>query len=232
MAFRDEAGPFARLFEGQIVHALCLAVLLVLVSFSLSIPGATDGSLFGLSTSVWLAALVADTVVHQVLVWVCWRGELHFRLMTRWFGTRAFAVYRTAFAVLFAARLVLIALLGIANWGSLPVYPRVGYVVAAIIAVPTLYLFYSVKTFFTFDRAFGIDHFTPEAARRWPLVRQGIFRITPNAMYVFGIGGLWIPAFLFQSTAAAVAAAFSHLYIWVHYFTVEKPDMDRIYGGT
>jgi hypothetical protein len=26
-------------------------------------------------------------------------------------------------------------------------------------------------------------------------------------------------------------AAFNHLYIWVHYFTVEKPDMDYIYGS-
>ena len=25
-------------------------------------------------------------------------------------------------------------------------------------------------------------------------------------------------------------AGFSHLYIWVHYFTTELPDMHRIYG--
>jgi hypothetical protein len=27
-----------------------------------------------------------------------------------------------------------------------------------------------------------------------------------------------------------VAAVFGHLYIWVHYFTTELPDMRRIYG--
>jgi hypothetical protein len=48
-------------------------------------------------------------------------------------------------------------------------------------------------------------------------------------MYVFGIGALWIPAFALQSTAALIGAAFSHAYIWVHYLTVEGPDMRRIY---
>ena len=41
---------------------------------------------------------------------------------------------------------------------------------------------------------------------------------------------LWVPAFLFQSMAAMVIAAFSHAYIWVHYYATEKPDMKRIYG--
>jgi hypothetical protein len=65
--------------------------------------------------------------------------------------------------------------------------------------------------------------------RSTPLVRDGIFRFTPNAMYVFGLGALWIPAFALQSTAALIGAAFSHAYIWVHYLTVEGPDMRRIY---
>ena len=44
-------------------------------------------------------------------------------------------------------------------------------------------------------------------------------------MYVLGFFMLWVPAFLFQSTAAMVIAAFSHAYIWVHYYATEKPDM-------
>jgi hypothetical protein len=61
--------------------------------------------------------------------------------------------------------------------------------------------------------------------------RRGTFRFSPNAMYVFGFCALWIPAFLFQSSAALVFAAFSHAYIWVHYHATEKPDMKRIYGA-
>ena len=32
------------------------------------------------------------------------------------------------------------------------------------------------------------------------------------------------------SSLALVAAAFNHLYIWVHYWSTERPDMARIYG--
>jgi hypothetical protein len=74
-----------------------------------------------------------------------------------------------------------------------------------------------------------MDHFDP-GYRNLPMVREGIFRFSPNAMYVFGFLAMWIPAFLFQSLTALVIAAFSHAYIWVHYYATEKPDMARIYG--
>jgi hypothetical protein len=40
---------------------------------------------------------------------------------------------------------------------------------------------------------------------------------------------LWIPDFALQATAALIGAGFSHGYIWVHYLTVERPGMRRIY---
>ena len=101
--------------------------------------------------------------------------------------------------------------------------------VAVTVAVPTVYLFYSVGRYFGFRRAFGIDHFDP-AYRSMPMVRQGIFRYTSNGMYTFGFLILWIPALWFASSAALAVAAFSHLYIWVHYGCTELPDMRRIYG--
>ena len=115
--------------------------------------------------------------------------------------------------------------------GSLPggnAIPWLGYGASILLFAPAMYMMYSVKHFFTFRRAFGIDHFDA-SYRAAPLVRQGIFRWTPNAMYVFGFCALWIPAFLFQSVAALVVATFSHAYIWVHYHATEKPDMRRIY---
>ena len=33
----------------------------------------------------------------------------------------------------------------------------------------------------------------------------------------------------FASVAALAVALFNHLYIWVHYFATERPDMQRIY---
>jgi hypothetical protein len=76
----------------------------------------------------------------------------------------------------------------------------------------------------------GIDHFDP-AYRKMDLVRKGIFRYTPNAMYIFALAVVWIPALVFYSRAALIAAFFNHAYIWVHYYTVELPDMRRIYKG-
>ena len=48
-------------------------------------------------------------------------------------------------------------------------------------------------------------------------------------MYTFGFLLIWIPGLWFASTAALFAAMFNHLYIWVHYFATERPDMQRIY---
>ena len=90
-------------------------------------------------------------------------------------------------------------------------------------------LAYSVTRYFTYRRAVGIDHFDP-SYRNEPLVRHGIFRFTPNAMYTFGLLILWVPGLLAASAAALLAALFSHVYIWVHYFCTERPDMHHIYA--
>jgi hypothetical protein len=228
----DKPTDVSLLFEGQLVHGLCLAVLVALSVWAAGIDGAMDGSLFGISTPVWFVLLLADAIVHQLFVWISWRLELHGKRLTQWFGDteKAFRIYAVVFAILFGARFVIITLLAIANRWSLGIDPWIGYLLAAIVAVPAVYLFYSVKTYFSFRRAFGIDHFDPDA-RNWPMVREGIFKYTSNGMYFFGIGALWVPALAFQSSAALIGAAFSHAYIWVHYFTVEKPDMQRIYGA-
>ena len=69
-----------------------------------------------------------------------------------------------------------------------------------------------------------------ESYRSSSFVRKGIFRFTRNGMYVYGFLLLWVPALWFASLAALAVALFNHLYIWVHYFATERPDMERIYG--
>jgi Phospholipid methyltransferase len=78
------------------------------------------------------------------------------------------------------------------------------------------------------QRAFGADHFDP-SVRSLPFVRRGIFRFTSNGMYVYGFLLLWVPALWWASAAALCVTLFNHLYIWVHYFATERPDIDRIY---
>ena len=60
-------------------------------------------------------------------------------------------------------------------------------------------------------------------------MRKGVFRYTSNAMYTVGLLFLWIPGLLFSSKAALAVACFSHIYVWVHYYCTEKPDMDLMY---
>ncbi len=51
-------------------------------------------------------------------------------------------------------------------------------------------------------------------------------------MYIYGFLILWIPGILLQSKAAPFIALFNHLYIWVHYYFTELPDIKMIYKGT
>jgi hypothetical protein len=155
--------------------------------------------------------------------------ELHYSLLSRLFGTKAFAIYAVPFFIFLLARPAFLTALAIASEVTLPVNRTVLYILAAVVAALALYVLYSVLRYFGITRAAGIDHFDP-SYRRKPLVKEGIFKSTGNAMYIFGLLALWIPGLLAASAPGLLAAALTHAYIWVHYCTTEKPDMDRIYG--
>jgi hypothetical protein len=90
---------------------------------------------------------------------------------------------------------------------------------------------YSTARYFGFSRAAGADHFDPRY-RDMPRVTQGIFRFTSNGMYLYAFLLFWAIATGFNSSAAVVVAAFSHAYIWVHFYSTEKPDMNFIYSSS
>ena len=93
-----------------------------------------------------------------------------------------------------------------------------------------VYAMYSVMRFFGMARAAGADHFDPRY-RSTPFVREGIFRFTSNGMYLYAFLLFWAIAVGFNSTVALTVAAFSHAYIWVHFYATEKPDMDFLYSS-
>jgi hypothetical protein len=218
------------IFERQLGHLVWLLVLLGGLYGASHLQGFWEGKFLGFATRTWVIASVANAVVHQVFVWFCWRTELHARLLTRLLGAAAFNGYAVIFSVLILSRPILFTGLAISNGGTFRSDPCIMTAIAAVLTVPALYLGHSVKKYFGFRRAFGIDHFD-SSYRSAPLVREGIFRLTANAMYVYGFLVLWIPGVLLRSTAALCVALFSHLYIWVHYYHTEKPDMKYIYGG-
>lgn len=213
----------------QIWHVLAIVVSFCGLDHILNLRASlTDGDLWGIATFgwFWLAAFVPIT--HQVYVWWVWRFELFRQSFTLRLGLRAFDIYAGLFSLFFAGRLVTVILLAVSNRSTLSVSPELAWLAAAVIVPWVVYLCYSVGKYFTVRRAYGFDHFDP--GFREPMVRQGIFRYSGNAMYIFGLMILYIPGLLLLSEAALIVALFNHLYIWVHYFCTERPDMDVIYG--
>ena len=219
-----------KIFKHQQWHILILGGLLfTLCSYLETDTTVLNGDLWGISTLTWATFAILAPIIHQCYVLVCWRSELHYQGLSRLFGKNGFKFYKTGFSILAFSRPVLIVLLAISSSMTLSVNPTFSYVLSGLFLIPAVYLFYSVKKYFGFDRAFGIDHFYPEEYRLKPFVDQGIFKYTRNGMYTFGFFLVWVPGFLLQSKAALLLALFSHLYIWVHYYFTELPDIKIIY---
>ena len=217
-----------RLFEGQLLHILLLAALLLPVVLLSQEPAVVEGQLWGLSAATWLWLTVAAAILHQGYVWLVWRLELHAGTVSRAFPDKGFRLFTAGFKLLGLGRWSVVPL-AVANRGTLELPGVVQWGVSALFVLLSGYLFYSVLRYFGMDRGMGLDHFDP-AAREWPLVEEGIFRYTANGMYVFGFLALWVPGLFLESAGALLAAGFQHAYIWVHFHCTEKPDMEHIYG--
>lgn len=215
----DEKNPMPGIWTGQGIQLTGLAILGAALWFAWSRLGEPSPVLF------WCAALIP--VIHQVFVWLAWRIELGSRGTSRAIG---FPGYMAIFFVLFAGRFVSLAALSRVDGGSLGLAPAARIVIGALLTLPGLYAMFSVKRYFGLARAAGADHFDPRY-RDLPLENRGIFRFTNNGMYLYAFLLFWAIPVGFDSAAGLAVAAFSHAYIWVHYFAAEKPDMAYLYGN-
>ena len=219
-----------KIFKHQLWHFLILfALLAFLYTYACEDAAILKGEFWGISTLTWFVLALLSPIVHQFYVLLCWRYELYNNTVSNFFGKKGFRLYKIGFAILILSRPITIILLAISNAYTLPINTILSYMLSVILLIPVIYLFYSIKRYFGFDRAFGIDHFYPEKFKNEPMVKQGIFKYTVNGMYVFGFLILWIPGILLQSKAAVLLALFNHVYIWVHYYFTELPDMKMIY---
>lgn len=216
------------LVEGQWIQVVGFLVLGFVVWEARRLPGFSTGSLWGVGTETWIVLAVAETVLHQLYVALCWRVELHGEVLTAWLGKVAFPIYATGFGVLILARPAFVVAISFANRGTLDIGIVVGRSLALLLAIPVGWTFFSVVRTFGFGRAAGSDHFDSEV-RKQGLVRKGIHRFLPNAMYWLGLLVLWLPALWWRSVAGLVVALFGHAAVWLHYFATERPDMRRIY---
>tara|TARA_B100000029_G_scaffold267303_1_gene263044 strand:+ start:602 stop:1279 length:678 start_codon:yes stop_codon:yes gene_type:complete len=221
-----EEGPPSFL-KGQILH---LGSLLIAIPVLSSFVEIGKGSLLGIPLFTWFWLCISIPIAHQIYVWACWRMELRGQLITKKLGPNlGFTIYLIGFFILFGSRFLTLLFLAIADKGSISLPLAFQWIIGAPLVIIGGYGMYSIKTYFGFQRAAGIDHFDP-SYRDKPLVRQGIFRWTQNAMYVFVIQLTWIFGVLGSSKLAMIGACFQTCYIWIHYFGTEKPDMNWIYG--
>ena len=219
-----------KIFKYQQWHLLSLVILLTMLFNIVRIyPSILEGSFLGISSSMWFLVGISSPIIHQLYVLLIWRLELYYKSISKLFGENSFSFYKTGFIILIFSRLVSIILLAISNTKTLTIDVSLSYLITGLLAIPAIYLFYSVKKYFGMDRAFGIDHFEPEVTAKLPFVKRGIFKYSSNGMYIYGFFILWIPCLIFQSKAALILALFNHIYIWAHYYFTELPDIKIIY---
>ena len=165
-------------------------------------------------------------LLHQGYVWLCWRSELCWKTISRTIGFKAYAVI---FIMIMILRLSGIGLC-FADYGSWFTPGWIAWGVSVLIFIPFVYTIYSIKKYFGFMRATGIDHFDPKY-RDIPFEKRGIFKWSSNAMYTFAIPVFFGFAFSSGSKAMFIFAAYSFIGAWLHYFCTEKEDFKVIYGN-
>lgn len=218
-----------KMLEKQGWHLAALIVLGAAAAYLIQDNSYRSGALWGIATPFWFWIAILIPVLHQIFVLVIWRLELYAGWVSKTFGSQGFSIYSIIFSILFFGRPLSVLLLGIANNGTLTLSWSWRIGLGLVFFLPAAYLGYSVMHYFGYERALGADHFD-ESYRSLPMVKEGIFKYTDNGMYLYGFMLLWALAFLTASKAALAAAAFNHIYIWVHYYVTEKPDMETIYG--
>ncbi|UYV37669.1 phosphatidylethanolamine N-methyltransferase family protein [Rhodobacteraceae bacterium D3-12] len=215
------------MLEGQVQH-LAITLLMTLGAFSLlqDTPGST---LFGVSAVAWAKTSILLAILHQVIVALGFRAQLHRNWLTDHFGDRDMRVWAMIFLPLLVARPITLILTGWADTTLITGLDTIETLIGLVLLGLAIWALHSTLVHFTIRRALGGDHFRDEIAAL-PMVNKGVFEFTRNGMYGVAFLGLWGIAFLFGSWNALVVALFQHAYIWVHMYCTEKPDMEWIYG--
>lgn len=216
------------ILEGQPQH-LGLALLMTVGAFAWLTPIDGGPRLLFLTAAQWAKLSIFLAIAHQVVVAIVFRLQLHRGVLTRIFGARDLEIWTKIFLPLLVARPITIILTGWADDTSLNEPRWAEWLVGLALIGLAGWVMHSVFRHFTIRRAVGGDHFRDEIAAM-PMVNEGAFKYTSNAMYGLAFCGLWGVALLFDSWNALVVALFQHCYIWVHWYCTEKPDMEWIYG--
>ncbi len=224
----EKARSWGYFFHRQTWHLLALLVL-VPGTWLLARPFLDGSRWLGWTDLTWFWLAIGLAVVHQVVVWIVFRLQIGWATLTRVFGRADLVIWGILFQTLLTGRIAAIIGLGQTTQNTLPVPRTLALILAFILLLSFAYLIWSVFKYFGLVRAMVGDHFRIKY-RQMPLEDRGIFKYSSNAMYTFGFLVLWAIGLIHLSVPALLLAAFNHIYIWVHYFCTEKPDMVLIFG--
>ncbi len=210
-------------FKHQIWH-LGGTVLLFYIGAQLVDLNGNTNTFLGISALGWFIIAMSVPIIHQAYVWICWRSELCWQSISNSIGFKGYVII---FFILIISRLSAIVLCFV-DYGSLYKPGILAWIISIILFIPGVYTMYSVKKYFGFLRAAGADHFDPKY-RNMPFEKRGIFKWSPNAMYVFAIGIPFAFAVATGSQSMFVVATYTYISVWLHYFCTEKEDFKIIY---
>ena len=210
-------------FRHQIWH-LGGSILLFYIGVQMVDLEVNTNAFLGISALNWFMIAMSVPLIHQAYVWICWRSELCWQSISNTIGFKGYIII---FFTLIISRLSAIILCFV-DYGSLYKPGLLAWILSIILFIPGVYTMYSVKKYFGFLRAAGADHFDSKY-RDMPFEKRGIFKWSPNAMYVFAIGIPFAFAVATGSQSMFVVAIYTYISIWLHYFCTEKEDFKVIY---
>ena len=210
-------------FRHQILHLGGTILLFYIGTQMVDLEGNTN-TFFGISALNWFMIAMSMPLIHQAYVWICWRSELCWQSISNSIGFKGYVII---FFILIISRLSAIVLCFV-DYGSLYKPGLLAWILSIILFIPGAYTMYSVKKYFGFLRAAGADHFDSKY-KDMPFEKRGIFKWSPNAMYVFAIGIPFAFAVATGSQSMFVVAIYTYISIWLHYFCTEKEDFKIIY---
>jgi len=212
-------------FKHQIWHLGGTIVLFYIGAQLVDLESNTN-SFLRISALNWFMIAMSVPIIHQAYVWICWRSELCWKSISNTIGFKGYIII---FFILIILRLSAIVVCFV-DYGSLYKPGILAWVISIILFIPGAYTMYSVKKYFGFLRAAGADHFDPKY-RDMSFEKRGIFKWSPNAMYLFGIGIPFAFAVATGSQSMFIVAIYTYISIWLHYFCTEREDFKIIYGN-
>lgn len=216
------------LFYNQFYHLLSYLILSVIILLFSKKFIDNESTIFGIKAFNWVLISWVFAALMQAWIMFFWRLELYLGLITRWFGKYGFTIFRTGFIVFSIIRLFSVIPISILTKNTIEINFALKWFL--IIATTPLIIWgiYSVYFYFGINRAFGADHFFKEYQSK-TLEKRGIFKYIRNSMYTIVTLLLYHPGLFFESSLGLFVAFIQHLFIWVHYFCTERPDIKFIY---